>query len=57
MSRPGREGGGAELNTPILPRMKWLVLRAFLTLEAARGNATAWKLLKDMPPQSGEVEA
>ena len=38
-------------------RQKWLMLRAFLIGQAASGNLTAMKLLKDMPRNTGKVSA
>jgi len=57
MRRPGREGGGWVRLGILPPVVKLAALRAFLTLEALRGNETALYLLREMRGKSGEVKA
>ena len=40
-----------------ISQFKWKKLRAFLIEETLEGNATAWKLLEEIPKNTGEVSA
>lgn len=57
MRRPGQEGGAWAPLDIIPPAAKLAALRAFLTLEAAKGNTAALHLLREMRGKGGGVSA
>lgn len=57
MRRPGREGGAWAPLDILPPAVKLVALRAFLTLEAAKGNTAALHLLREMRGQVGAVRS
>ncbi len=57
MRRPGREGGAWAPLDILPPAVKLAALRAFLTLEALKGNTAALHLLQELPQVAGKVEA
>lgn len=57
MRRPGQEGGAGERRDILPPAVKLAALRAFLTLEAVKGNRAALHLLREMRGKSGEVRS
>lgn len=57
MRRPGGKGGAGDSACSLPPVVKWAALRAFLTVEALKGNTAAMHLLREMRGKSGEVKA
>ncbi|WP_019588736.1 hypothetical protein [Deinococcus apachensis] len=57
MRRPGQEGGAWAPLDSLPPTVKLAALRAFLTLEAAKGNTTALHLLREMRGHVGAVRS
>lgn len=55
MRRPGQEGGAWGRVGSIAPAVRLAALRAFLTVEAAKGNTAALHLLREMRGKPGEV--
>ena len=57
MSRPVQEGGKWTPIGSLAPAVKLALLRSFLTVEALRGNETAFHLLRDLRGKPGEVRS
>lgn len=57
MRRPGQEGGAWASLDSLPPTVKLAALRAFLTLEALKGNTAAIHLLRELRGRGGGASA